>query len=331
MPSAHAAVPAWRERRAALSKKRHLEAELLLESEIVVIGKSVAPIQVPASPVSVASMFDAMPEIKPITLPDAWTVVGKGGRPLRNEKMYDEPKPEPQKAKKKRKKQMSKKCGSDSAGEDDAEPALAMLDAELPSSSMQALGRQLRHSKLVTHGREAKAWAKYRQAKELRALARDMLVAALAEDDAECAPDETMIGSDASSKHKAVIKVACSNKTNSKTDKARRKARDAAAAARCYWPEAEDVHFPEHAQPSVGQRVTNKYREEVKMQHEEIKVQLRSEKEPCAGSSNAKIDPGPYDSGEFTLVEEEEVSSPRKPASLGKAAGRAKGKQCSVM
>jgi len=312
-------MPAWRERRAALSKKSNLEAELLSESEIVITGKSVGPIQPPSSPVSVASIFNATPEIKPITLPDAWTVVGKGGRPLKNEKMYDAPNLEPKKAKKKRKKRMSKR-ETDSVGEDNIEPVLATLDVELPSSSAQALGRQLRHRKLVAHGLEAKAWVKYRQAKELRALARDMLVAALAEDGtAECDAGETTIGSEASSQHKAIRKVAYNNKTKSRIDMARRKARHAAASARCYWPEADDEHFPEQAQPEVGQRVTKRSKR-AKKRTAEVKDQLRSETEPYAAPSDEKMDVGPSDFREFTLVEEE-LSSPHKPALLGKVAG----------
>merc|ERR1712146_724921 len=72
----------------AIGRKGGFEAEMIFESEAVVVkSKPVAP----NSPVRIDSIFD-MPEIKPIVLPGAWTTVGKGGRPLRGEqKMYDEP------------------------------------------------------------------------------------------------------------------------------------------------------------------------------------------------------------------------------------------------
>ena len=61
-----------------------------MEAEPLVPTKMSA---IEASPVSIASAFNELqPEIQSLVLPGAWTVVGKGGKPLKNSKTYDPPK-----------------------------------------------------------------------------------------------------------------------------------------------------------------------------------------------------------------------------------------------
>ena len=69
-----------RDRRNALTRKNFLEASILEESEIVVEKTKLSMV---TSPTSVLSPPPTM-VMKPMKLPDAaWTVVGKGGKPLK--------------------------------------------------------------------------------------------------------------------------------------------------------------------------------------------------------------------------------------------------------
>ena len=71
-----------------------------MEAEPLVPTKMSA---IEASPVSIASAFNELqPEIQSLVLPGAWTVVGKGGKPLKNSKTYDPPKKRKKKTKKAR-------------------------------------------------------------------------------------------------------------------------------------------------------------------------------------------------------------------------------------
>lgn len=179
-----------------------------------------------SSPVSIASMFknDFQPEMQPLTLPGAWTVVGKGGRPLKNTKTYDLPK-------KPKKKKQKKSTPADV----EFEPLADMV--EMPSSSKcldkveRAAAKQ---EKITMGGRDARHWARYRRAKQEKVFALDAMTAALG--------DDGMLGD--------VIEPGMmerpsmprsmkprSNKGDSHAEKMRRKARFASQAAKCYEPE----------------------------------------------------------------------------------------------
>lgn len=206
----------WRERRAAIGRKG-FDAELLHDSEVMCPLKQ--PAQAPmSSPISILGLLEA--EIQPISLPDAWTVVGKNGKPLKNAKMYDPP---PERAQKKTKKKRMRKP----QGETEDDTLLAAL-AELPSSSVcheKLAISTLKKKKETMRGQDIKYWARYRLAKELDRLARDQLEEALAADgELPISADEVSTSPD---KRR-------DNKASSHAAKTRRKARFAALAERCY-------------------------------------------------------------------------------------------------
>jgi len=220
MPTRYAQQPQWRQRRQAIEKKGFVEAEMLMESELSMPVKSAIP--APASPMSIASLFDV--EIKPIVMPGAWTVVGKGGKAIKPEnKMYDPPKC----AKKKKNRTRTRKAGFD-------QDARLEVLASSSTSCAQKLQDFCAHDDKAMRGRDAKGWKRYREAKKLQALARGLLIEALAVDD-----DADEPRADAAP---ALLKKR-SNKSDSKTAKARRKARFAARDARCYSLETEDEHL----------------------------------------------------------------------------------------
>merc|ERR1719446_1493922 len=106
-------------------------------------------------------------------LPGAWVVVGKGGRPVHaNKLMYNEP---TEMQKKKRKKRV--RAPKDQMSED-----LSILErlADLECSAPEPSARSVIKAKCVSKAKEAKHWARYNQAKQLKVLACDTLVAALA-------------------------------------------------------------------------------------------------------------------------------------------------------
>lgn len=222
MPAKYATQPHWRQRRAAIGKKAGFEAEMLFESELQ-IEKS-KPDIAPSSPVSVASMLD-MPEIKPIVLPGSWTTVGKGGRPVRGEqKMYDEPK------------RMKRKRNRRPKQPDELDGGSMAEYEELPSSSscLVTLSRSmLKHEKAVEAKHQAKHWVKYQREKAMKSLARDALIATLAPQDA-LGDDAVTEGFGVSHAVPPPKKWQLSSRNN-RAERTRRKVRQAAAAARCYF------------------------------------------------------------------------------------------------
>lgn len=178
------------------------------------------PISKPSSPVSVASTLDIPGEVKSLMLPGAWVVVGKGGRPLRNDKMYDEP--AAMLTAKKRKKKKTRKAAPE------PEPLLVSLEeAGSSSKCLRGLERSTaQRSKQVMRSKDAKYWAGYQHAKELKRGALDELIAALslADDQAEDYAGELPMPKQKPTKD---------NKANSEKAKARRRARSASAANRC--------------------------------------------------------------------------------------------------
>lgn len=206
----------WRLSRAALGRKGAYEAEWLNDDDnchdqvqaptALKQSNDVAP----SSPVSVASMLDMPVEVKPISLPDAWVTVGKGGKPLKNLKMYEEP-PQKPVAKKKTKKKARRTA-------EEAVPMVVALEETASSSKcLREVDRSTMHrDKQVMRARDAKYWAKYQRAKQLQRDALEELMSALSGDEV------------------SVPKPAKSNKANSSKDKARRRARSEAAAARCF-------------------------------------------------------------------------------------------------
>jgi len=254
----YAVQPQWRQRRAAIGKKNAFEAEMLDESELVVdTYQPVKPavLSPPSSPISVAisSLDFVMPEMKP--LPGAWTVVGKGGKPMKLEaKMYDEPE---QKAPKKKK----KKKRAQPRADEDASSLADMAEAPSSSTCVHRLDRMMQQRyKEVANGKNAKYWAGYQQAKHLKAVARDALLAEFA-DNGMLVDGPNLLG---------LVRTPDpitrrNNKADSHQDKTRRQRRKASAAARCYSHEVSGDEMPTeppHVQqqdkptpPAVGEGV----------------------------------------------------------------------------
>jgi len=221
----------FRERHFAIGRKGAFETELLFaEDDDVSSLKDEKPklTSLPGSPISVASALDIPSEIKPIALPGSWVVVGKGGKALKNEKMYDEPlKTRTAKKKKQRKRHRKAEASAE------PEPLVVTLE-ETPSSSkcLQALGcSSTLRDKQMHRSKAAKYWASYQRAKQLQRSALDKLVAGLTrEDELHEAPDQAEPSSQPMK----------DNKANSSKDKARRRARSAAAFTRCsLWRDDE--------------------------------------------------------------------------------------------
>jgi len=219
---------AWRQRRNAVGKKLAPEVELLMDAEPLVHKAA----HVESSPVSIASAFPEFPpEMQSFILPGAWTVVGKGGKPLKNSKTYDPPK-----ARKKKKSRARK------ADADDLHATLA----EMPSSS-KCLNKHERtaskREKKAECGRDARYWSKYRQAKQEKIFALDALTAALG--------DDGMLGDDIEpgmiERPLAVPKTLAQrqNKGDRHAEKVRRRARLASQAAKCYVPDTDDFDAEE--------------------------------------------------------------------------------------
>jgi len=205
------ALAPWRQYRENLARKGGFDAQLVFDSEVMVNTLSKENDFISSSPVSIASSL--LPEMQPLNLPGAWTVVGKGGRPLKNEpKMYDEP------VKKKKKK------------------ARRLVDSELeptvedgPSTSkcLEMLGRsEAQKMKAIARSHDKKYWVRYQQAKQLKREAVEALIAVL--------ESESTDGDDASDRGKKLRHMTLQKK------KIRRTARREAAAARCEWPEEDD-------------------------------------------------------------------------------------------
>lgn len=220
-------MPHWRQRRFAIGKKVELETEMLWESETL---KPIPDDQIgskPSSPISVASVFAG--ELQPLVLPGAWTVVGKGGKPVK--KMYDEPKKADEGKNKKKKAKKARKVPV----EDDA-PLITLEEEPSSSKCMQTLERSIAaRDKQVTRSHEAKFWAGYRQEKQLKREALAVLIAALERD-----KDDDKDDDDETAELKTQFKPAFSCKANGAKDKIRRRARSAAAAARCFLHDADE-------------------------------------------------------------------------------------------
>lgn len=236
MPTTRTQSMNWRQRRFATNRKGAFETDMLFEDED---GFNMAPKPLtsknampnlssqPDSPVSVASALNVPVEVKPLMLPGSWVVVGKGGKPLKNDKMYDEP----VSASKKKKK---KKSRARTIAE--PEPLVVTLEEAASSSKcLQAVERSTtRRNKLVARSQDAKHWAGYHRAKQLKRDALDELVAALSlVDDA---------GDEATLPAPPAPKATKDHKANSSKDKARRRARSAATSARCDLWDDDELH-----------------------------------------------------------------------------------------
>jgi len=239
-----------RHQREVLGRKGALEAQMVATSEI--FESEVTPTkEAPQSPISVLSNAIDL-ELKPLTLPGAWVVVGKKGRPAKVEgKMYDDA----VKAKKKKRKRKSKVVDEPqepadmlaAAADLAAAQRAALEDAPSTSESVDRSARTFaRHAKAATRGRSAKAWAGRRLARHEKIAARDALIDALAADGMlEEVGEATSPGASRTSKpeHSAPRKT----DRSSHAQKTRRAARFQAAAAHCYSPEEAD------AEPVAGE------------------------------------------------------------------------------
>jgi len=209
--------------RNAIGRKGALEASLVFESELIPMNK---PDQqqpsLTSSPVSIAAPH-YVPEIQPISLPGAWTVVGKGGRPLKG-KMYDEPK----KSKKKKKAPRSRKAA-------EGEPLAALEEAPSSSTCLNKCERSsAKHGKVLTRARDAKHWARYQQDKAAKLEALNALLSANGD-----LTDGVEVASPVVSPNRKKPPHR-NNKANSHAEKTRRANRFASAAARCYSPESSE-------------------------------------------------------------------------------------------
>lgn len=331
----HAVQPSWRSRRAAIGKKGELDYELLMDSELTTIsikpgkqrvGEATSPTSVASSfssPTTVAtSNFDMVPEMKP--LPGAWVTVGKGGRPVKESLMYHEPAKTQVKSKKKRVRARKDRKSEETPLDD----YLASLE-EAPSTSkcLQAIGRSTeQRQKELDRLKESKHWKEYRQAKQLKALARDHLIVALVDggllDDVSegtvVAPEPPKRRNDKGSSHGA---------------KCRRKARLAAAAARCYSVEmGEDeplVEMPIKSQPAA---VAEPKVPKPKMGAEKAKVLTSDEQAATARDSPAglPIDKDGSDSSSSAGLEIPAAKQPSLPNGKPLKAKR-DSKNCTVM
>lgn len=221
--------PHYRQRRHAINRKLSLESELLMEAEpfevIAPLGKQ--PVREIGSPISIASSFEErLPEIQPIVLPGAWVMVDRKGKPVRHEKMYDEPK-----KKKPRRKRAPK-----------ASHGVELIDLEEGPSASNCL-RGFNTHKLSAHEKEArqsltaKHWARYREQKQGKERALAALLATL--------NDQGMLDGVGAGECTAPAPLKAKNlKGNTRREQVRRAARRAEARERCYWPEADDEWFP---------------------------------------------------------------------------------------
>jgi hypothetical protein len=219
-----------------------MDYELLMESELEVINvkSNKDRVDAPSSPVSIASSLDvlAVPELKP--LPGAWVTVGKGGRPVKEPLMYNEPAKMVVGTTKTKKKKKRTSARMASMSEDDAEVEIHVALEEAGPSAQCLSGHwraTVQHEKAVNKGKELKYWQRYQQTKQLKELARDTLIAALADGGMLC--DE---GDEASEVVPKTEKR--HDKGSSRGLKARRKARFASASARCYSIDHDECHIP---------------------------------------------------------------------------------------
>jgi len=205
------ALAPWRQYRENLARKGGFDAQLVFESEVMVNTLSKENDFISSSPVSIASSL--LPEMQPLNLPGAWTVVGKGGRPLKNEpKMYDEP------VKKKKKKKARRLVDSELEPTVEEEPSTSKCLEMIERSETQRM-------KAITRSHDKKYWVRYQQAKQLKREAVEALIAVL--------ESESTDGDDASDRAANGKKL---RHMTLQKEKIRRTARREAAAARCEWP-----------------------------------------------------------------------------------------------
>jgi len=257
----------WRRRRAATGRKGAIHADLMIEAEPLfdkdaivkskatehahafdndAMIKSKEPNNIQNSPTFIAAYFNDFhfddmppPSIAPLTLPGAWTVVGKKGKPVAWAYEQDVHESESKTKKKKKKKKKS------------AQPLETEYPSPLddinegPSASkfIQQLDRAMRQQrKAMFSSLEAKHWLQYRKAKINRVHARDVHIAKLAMVGFPWPPWETSEGQSIETiRAPEPLKTRHAKHEDCKSDKARRLARHAAMAARCYSPEAEHL------------------------------------------------------------------------------------------
>lgn len=261
MPAHYATQPAWRFRRIAISKKQWFDSNLLMDDAEPFETKHQAAAQ---SPNLIAVSFDALlmePEMKPIVLPGAWTVVGKGGKPVKNVKMYDDPQHP------KKKKNKKKTRADDEEVNEEAERLMNI--AEEPSSSKCVAKHArlvLQHEKVAQSGLDARRWKSYRANKEVKKFMSDELIRCMlhlepTDGESEVADgDATAQTASRGPLPKAMTQRGC--KADSRAAKARRRARLDARDAKCFSLEQEVGEDPATeeatARPSHGARTRPK-------------------------------------------------------------------------
>lgn len=242
---ANAAQIGWRQRRKAIGKKGAFDADLVIDSEQVEeLTTPVKEHNVQTSPSSVAALFafdDGQSKMMPLVLPGAWTVVGKKGKPVAWAIENDTERSSSKIQKKKKKKKTTKTRARLS----DAEEVSVFADLEEKASSssstcMRQLDRSVaQQSKARAVGLEAKYWTYARKQKKWNAHARDVHVSELAANGHPWQPWES-VGRTTDIRPPEPLKTRLPKHMSSKSEKARRSARKAGMAARCFWPDTEE-------------------------------------------------------------------------------------------
>jgi len=346
MPKLAAVQPQWRSRRDAIGKKGAVDYELLMESEVdfTIAGKERNTVT--NSPTSIDSThLEFAPEMKP--LPGAWVTVGKGGRPV--SLMYKSATVlstlNPRAAEflpayyaiedssneanhvdeilrmmhhlvsvNDSEQLMLAKQFADADPIDDLETE---IEEEASSSPcLQAQGRSTRQrEKALARAKDAKYWRKYQQAKHLKVVARDTLIAALAE---ACAEEDE--GADEIRRPSALPRR--NDKGSSHGAKARRKARFASAAARCYMEEDEDEMPPVHAARSEKTPAAKSVKVQVALRAMKRERVAKSEGVSPEGKGHSEAKVAKHQSGEGgrakEVVKHSKKDSPKKESSKKK-------------
>lgn len=283
MPTRYTTQPRWRQRRQAINRKGW-DPELVFDADEE--GIAAKPVEPQDSPTTVASVFpyhEMMPELKPMMLPGSWMVVGKKGRIIRPSIMYDEP-CENSKQKKLKAKQKKRRAARRSREVEDEEVAFVDIVEEAQSTSKCRMLHEhaiQQHAKQASHGLSIKRWAHYRREKELKILARDALVITLVTEDA--CNDEPDTEKALAPLRATTAMRARDNKANTRRAKARRKARMASAASRCYWPDNQDEQMSTSASAMASSPST---RVSASAKHD---AQARDVEEAAAMPSRASI------------------------------------------
>jgi len=308
MPKLAAVQPQWRSRREAIGKKGAVDYELLMESEVDFTISGKEPNTVTNSPTSIESTHaELAPEMKP--LPGAWVTVGKGGRPVslmyRSATVLSTLNPsaaeflpayyviEDSSNEAKHVDEILRMMQHLVSVNDSEQLMLAKqfadadaihdLEEEIEedassSRCLQALGRSTRQrEKVLAQAKDAKYWRKYQQTKHLKVVALDTLIATLAEEDEGANEMET---------RKPSALPRRNDKGSSHGAKARRKARFASAAARCYMEEDADEMppVPVHAARSEQTPASKSVKERVALRAMKRERVAKTE-EQCEGVS----------------------------------------------